>query len=155
MKGFLKKAKADLEGILKSDSSTVESPINQQSGQGRSKQTARYRGMEQDQPSVIQEPTPLDILRYRYHHGTNLGSIYVIERWLHPSRLPDGADGSSELASVTAWVEKIGIEATREKFEEHWANAVSDDDIKWLVSKAKCKCIERLPTSGIAPWSPA
>ncbi|KAF2875445.1 glucan 1,3-beta-glucosidase-like protein [Massariosphaeria phaeospora] len=100
--------------------------------------------MTLDQPSTIQDPSAIDILRYRYHHGTNLGSIYVLERWLHPSMFPDDTSGSSELESVKGWVANIGLEATKEKFEEHWEHAVSDNDIDWLVKQAKCTTI-RLP----------
>ncbi|KAF2199115.1 glycoside hydrolase [Delitschia confertaspora ATCC 74209] len=101
---------------------------------------------QSDQPSCISPPTPKDIFRYRYHHGTNLGSIYVLERWLHPSMFPDDtpSEKSSELEAVKAWVDKIGVDATREKFEHHWSNAVSDDDLVWLRDVAKCTTI-RLP----------
>jgi aryl-phospho-beta-D-glucosidase BglC (GH1 family) len=96
------------------------------------------------QQNQIRDPTPLDIIRYRYHHGTNLGSVYVIERWLQPSRFPDGAEGSSELAAVKASVDRIGLLGTKQNWEEQWANAVSEADIQWLVDKAKCTTI-RLP----------
>lgn len=94
-----------------------------------------------DRPSRIHSPTPLEVLRYRYHHGTNLGSIFVLEKWLHPSMFPANApnDQSSELAAVTASVQQIGLEATRGKFEEHWKNAVSTSDFDWLVNVARCK----------------
>ena len=50
-------------------------------------------------------PTPYDILRYRAHHGTNLGSIFVLERWLYPSMFPagEGNSGGSELDAVTGY----------------------------------------------------
>lgn len=89
-------------------------------------------------------PTSIEIMRYRYHHGTNLGSVYVIERWLQNSRFPEGAEGSSELSAVKAWVDRIGIAGTKQKFEEHWANIVSEDDIAWLADVAKCTTV-RLP----------
>ena len=53
-----------------------------------------------DRPSNIQPPTPADVDRYRYHHGTNIGSVFAIERWLTGSRFPDGAEGSSEKAAA-------------------------------------------------------
>lgn len=50
-------------------------------------------------------PTTEDIFRYRYQHGTNLGSIFVLEKWLHRSMYEKGSSGSSELSAVTqyAW----------------------------------------------------
>jgi hypothetical protein len=136
MKVFLQKAKAELRGVAQRDSDAAF-PGSQSSPSNSS-------GAGHQTSSNIRDPTPLDIIRYRYHHGTNLGSVYVIERWLQPSRFPDGAEGSSELAAVKAWVDKVGIEATQRKLEDYWASAVSEDDIQWLVNKAKCTTV-RLP----------
>ena len=144
MKGLFKKAKAELEGLLDTDLHAEPPPAYQQAYSHIPKAPSDINrpvlpldGMSQDGPNRISDPTANDIYRYRYHHGTNLGSIFVIERWLHNSRFPDSADGSSELACVQSWVEKIGIEQTRKKFEDAWANAVSDADIQWLANEAK------------------
>ncbi|KAF1828357.1 glycoside hydrolase [Decorospora gaudefroyi] len=144
MNGFLQRAKAELKALTQRDAEVGASgfpghaqwqhqPANQHhdSGPGHGQH-------------IISDPAALDILRYRYHHGTNLGSVYVIERWLHPSRFPDGAEGSSELAAVQAWVDRIGIDATKQNFEEHWANSVSDEALRWLANVAKCTTV-RLP----------
>ena len=48
----------------------------------------------------IQSPSLADVTRYRYHNGTNIGSIFIIERWLTPSMYHESAKGSSELAAV-------------------------------------------------------
>ncbi|KAF2476971.1 glucan 1,3-beta-glucosidase-like protein [Lindgomyces ingoldianus] len=141
MKGLFKKAKAELQSILDIDPRTNQPPA--QPSQHQHQQGFR-RGIEMDQPSTIKPVTPLDIIRYRYHHGTNLGSVYVLERWLRNSMFPEDASGSSELEAVKAWVEKIGVDETRKKFEEFWANAVTDEDIKWLVQEARATSI-RLP----------
>ncbi|KAF2264928.1 glycoside hydrolase [Lojkania enalia] len=138
MKGIVKKAKAHLDSILDKDPRSDHPPAKQQ--QVHQQQSH----MSQDGPNTISEPTCRDIFRYRYHHGTNLGSIFVLERWLHPSQFPDGASGSSELAAVQAWVNEIGLEETRKRVEERWANAMSDEDIRWLVNDAKVTTI-RLP----------
>ncbi|KAL9627291.1 MAG: hypothetical protein Q9164_007648, partial [Protoblastenia rupestris] len=52
--------------------------------------------------TLLPPPTHLDILRYRTHHGTNLGSIFVLEKWLYPS-LFSYTDSDSELDAVTAY----------------------------------------------------
>jgi aryl-phospho-beta-D-glucosidase BglC (GH1 family) len=141
MKGFLQNAKAELQGVSQHRGSHKHYAGSPAQSPHRSSHPS-----DAGHPSSnsIQDATPLDIIRYRYHHGTNLGSIYVIERWLQPSRFPDGAEGSSELAAVKAWVDKIGMDATQRKFEDQWANAVSEEDIRWLVNQAKCTTI-RLP----------
>ncbi|KAH7382217.1 glycoside hydrolase superfamily [Pyrenochaeta sp. MPI-SDFR-AT-0127] len=151
MKGLLQKAKAELKGIGRRNDN-ADSPggfpgpaqQHQQHQHHPPGQHLDRPGAQHGQTQTISEPTPLDIIRYRYHHGTNLGSIYVIERWLYGSRFPDGAEGSSELAAVKAWVDRIGIDATKQKFEEQWANALSEEDIEWLAKTAKCTTI-RLP----------
>ncbi len=50
----------------------------------------------------LSQPTSDDIFRYRYQHGTNLGSIFVLERWLTGSMYVDGINGDSELDAVNA-----------------------------------------------------
>lgn len=138
MKSFLQKAKAEWKDLSqrgpKSDSDQHQQHTSPSQHFLTGPQTS----------SGINEPTALDILRYRYHHGTNLGSVYVIERWLQPSRFPDGAEGSSELAALKAWVDKEGMDGARQKFEEHWSAIVTDEAIEWLVNVAKCTTI-RLP----------
>jgi len=57
---------------------------------------------QDDSPSYIQPPSPIDVVRYRYNHGTNLGSIFVLEQWLSGSMFVAGAKGGSELDAVNA-----------------------------------------------------
>ncbi|PZC88792.1 glucan 1,3-beta-glucosidase [Pyrenophora tritici-repentis] len=155
MKGFLQKAKADLKNFSRHDNQHDDTPSHSgHSGHSGHSQEQHHHfppphhhgGPEHGHghQQGISDPTTLDILRYRYHHGTNLGSVYVIERWLQSSRFPEGAEGSSELAAVRAWVDKIGIAGTKQKFEHHWANIVTDNAIGWLKNVAKCTTI-RLP----------
>lgn len=91
--------------------------------------TVGFGGMNSrsDLLPAIQNPSALDILRYRYHHATNLGSVYVLERWLSPSQFPQDTSGSSELEAVKSWVAKIGAEQTKKLFETAWANAILDE----------------------------
>lgn len=98
----------------------------------------------QDGQSQIQAPTQTDIYRYRYHHGANLGSVFVLERWLTGHMFKDGTVGSSELAAVEAWVDAEGIDATRQRFEKHWREYVSDEDLDWLRDNGKATTV-RLP----------
>ena len=93
-----------------------------------------------DQPASLQEPSPLDVLRYRYQHGTNLGSVFVLEKWLTGSMYQDGSD-SAELAAVTGNIKAMGLDAARQKFENHWETYISDSDLDWLASQAHCMLI--------------
>ena len=45
-----------------------------------------------------------DVYRYRYHHGTNLGSIFILEKWLFSTMFEESAQGGSELDAVQALV---------------------------------------------------
>ncbi|KAL2352882.1 glycoside hydrolase superfamily [Cryomyces antarcticus] len=96
-----------------------------------------------DQPATIQPPTPLDVLRYRYHHATNLGSVFVLEQWLTPSMYTQGSQ-SAELAAVSGWIQQEGVDKARERFENHWKTYVSDSDLDWLANDAHCTSL-RLP----------
>ena len=60
--------------------------------------------LHDDAPPGIRPPTQLDVLRYRYHHGANLGGIFVLEKWLYGSMFDPEAKGGSELDAVTAYV---------------------------------------------------
>lgn len=93
-----------------------------------------------DQQNRISQPTQADIYRYRYQHSTNLGSVYVLEKWLTGSMFPY-ADGqqSSELEAVKSFVGKEGIDSAKNKWKGLWQNAVSDQDLDWLVNEGKGK----------------
>lgn len=52
----------------------------------------------------LSPPSSEDIFRYRYQHGTNLGAVFVLERWLFGSMYIDGINGDSELDAVNAFV---------------------------------------------------
>ena len=45
-------------------------------------------------------PTAADVFNYRYHHGTNLWSIFVLEDWLSYTMYVDVQKGKSELDAV-------------------------------------------------------
>ncbi|KAI5857002.1 putative glucan 1,3-beta-glucosidase precursor [Tricharina praecox] len=89
-------------------------------------------------------PTVPEINRYRTHHGANIGSVFVLERWLFPGMFLDTAKGGSELSAVSAWVEAHGIESARAKWEEHWASAMTPADWVFLRDTAKVTSV-RLP----------
>ncbi|KAI9773972.1 MAG: Glucan 1,3-beta-glucosidase 3 [Geoglossum umbratile] len=131
MSEFLKKAKSALKG--KREQLSAGTGPQEQNAPGQS-----------DSPSIIQPASALDILRYRYHHGTNLGSVFVLEKWLSPAMFVDGAGDGSELDAVNTSLRQSGLAATRQKWENHWNTAVSDSDWFWLVNSAHCTSI-RLP----------
>ncbi|KAI9727447.1 MAG: Glucan 1,3-beta-glucosidase 3 [Cirrosporium novae-zelandiae] len=97
-----------------------------------------------DTAPALQAPTILDVIRYRYHHGSNLGSIFVLERWLSGSMYLNGAKGDSELDAITASLEETGLDETRAKWESHWSTYVTDADLIYLSRTANCTTF-RLP----------
>ncbi|KAK3723486.1 Glucan 1,3-beta-glucosidase 3 [Vermiconidia calcicola] len=94
----------------------------------------------------LQAPTFADVTRYRYHHGTNLGSVFVLERWMteHMFPLSAAGQGTSELTAVSAWVVLEGDQDARERFEKHWREYVSDADLDWLRDVSRCTTV-RVP----------
>lgn len=131
MRKFMNKAKAAFDDH-QSDSSGQQSFAS-------ANQAHQEPLPSQDGPANINPPQPSEVLRYRYQHGTNLGSVFVLEKWLTGSMYAEGSSGSAELAAVTGLVKANGVDATREKFENHWRNYCSDEDLDWLVRDAKCK----------------
>lgn len=63
-------------------------------------------------------PTLQEVNRYRTHHGANIGSVFVLEKWLFPSMFLESAKGGSELSAVQAFVDAHGLEAARGKWEQ-------------------------------------
>jgi len=92
----------------------------------------------------VQPPSQQDVFQYRYHFGTNVGSIFVLEKWLFNKMFDGSAKGGSELDAVTASLRERGLDATKQKWADHWANALSDSDIDFLRDTAKCNTV-RLP----------
>ena len=91
MKKILGKAKSAFSDA-QSQFSSSESKLQPHSRQG-------------DIPSSIEPPKPLDVLRYRYHHGANLGGCFVLEKWLFPGMFEHATKGDSELDAVQAYVD--------------------------------------------------
>ncbi|KAF2092248.1 glycoside hydrolase family 5 protein [Saccharata proteae CBS 121410] len=144
MDKYINKAKAKLQS-LKLDNDDSSSP-SKAPPIPPNKPTHLQQQQSLGNPQSIPPPTAIDVLRYRYHHGCNLGAVYVLEKWLFPSMYPKNCPGnkSSELECVKASVKEIGLEQTREKWEKHWANALTDSDLDWLVDVGHCTTI-RLP----------
>ena len=145
MKGFIGKAhklfNADLAGPPRPPSVTANhkvAPTLKTSTSIAPSSTVGFSGTssESDLKSTIEDASALDILRYRYHHATNLGSVYVLERWLSPSRFPTGSKGTSEFEAVNAWVAKIGVDETKKLFEAAWEGAVLDEYVTKEVAWA-------------------
>ncbi|KAF2757951.1 glycoside hydrolase [Pseudovirgaria hyperparasitica] len=120
---------------------------------GKVKDAGKPSGPSPYSPQKIHSQAPKasppinpDIFRYRYNHGTNVGSIYVLEKWLYQSMFPQGCeDGkSSELEAVKANVKELHTDKTRQKLEKHWSNAIIQQEWEWLSRDAKCSAI-RLP----------
>ncbi|KAL8787553.1 MAG: hypothetical protein Q9195_007725 [Heterodermia aff. obscurata] len=102
---------------------------------------------EPDSPPLLRNinpPTATDILRYRFQHGVNLGSVFVLERWLSPQMFEPSSKGDSELDAVTASLHLHGLGPTRTKWEAHWTSALSEPDIEYLATKAHCTAV-RIP----------
>lgn len=93
MKKLLGKAKASMANLADQHASNPAEGYSQ--AQVSLQDTSR---------SEIRPPTQLDVLRYRYHHGANLGGIFVLEKWLYGSMFEPGAKGGSELDAVSAYV---------------------------------------------------
>ncbi|ODM23366.1 hypothetical protein SI65_00955 [Aspergillus cristatus] len=93
---------------------------------------------------IIAPPSPQDILLYRYQHATNLGSVFVLERWLRNSMYDDDTPGSSEIEAIKRSLQVRGLYESRAKWETLWLTALSDDDLHWLKHTTRCNSI-RLP----------
>jgi aryl-phospho-beta-D-glucosidase BglC (GH1 family) len=81
------------------------------------------------------KPTIRQIYQNRYNHGPNIGGMFVLEKWISGDNIYAGAQKGSELDAVDSFASKNGIDAARQKWEDHWNNWLSDDDWNWMKSK--------------------
>jgi hypothetical protein len=94
----------------------------------------------EDNQGTLQPPTPIDVIRYRYHYGVNLGAVHVLEKWIFSSAFPPTASAvqSSEFECVKACTEQNGTDVTRAEFEARWHHCM-DIDWDWFCNKAHGK----------------
>lgn len=83
-------------------------------------------------PSLSQDmafPTELDFYRYRKQRGINLGSWFVLERWIadSPFRLA-AAPGQSDL-DVARGANAQAV------LEQHWDTWITEDDWAWIAQR--------------------
>lgn len=86
-----------------------------------------------------QPPSQRQIYQSRLNRGPNLGSMFVLEKWISPDMFPeDGEHGdggkTSELDAVAQATKAANgnSNAVREKFEAHWREWITDDDWNWM-----------------------
>lgn len=89
-------------------------------------------------------PSVDDIFRYRYQHGTNVGPIFMHGPWLDNNAFETDLNSTRELEEIKRSIETKGLDETRSDWESHWRTALTDDDLVWLRTVAKCNSI-RLP----------
>ncbi|KAF2210973.1 glycoside hydrolase family 5 protein [Cercospora zeae-maydis SCOH1-5] len=146
---FLEKTKSKFEKFTNDAGLPDQQPTHHRQPIASHDGTSDAQHQQQQETSYqpLSQPTPQDIFRYRYHHGTNLGSIFIQERWLTPSMFPGDSSnypGSSELAAAEANIKTLGIEAAKQKFSSHWRDFTTDADLDYLRDVAKCTTV-RLP----------
>lgn len=81
-----------------------------------------------------QAPNDRTIFQSRNNHGPNIGSMFLLEKWLTPDMFPESAKGDAELDAVSALVAEQGAEGAQKKFEDHWNTWITDDDFSYLQS---------------------
>ncbi|KAG5366382.1 putative glycosyl hydrolase [Yarrowia sp. B02] len=81
-----------------------------------------------------QAPNDRTIFQTRNNHGPNIGSMFLLEKWLTPGMFPDSAKGDAELDAVSALVAEKGADGARQQFEQHWNSWLGDDDFSYLQS---------------------
>lgn len=83
-------------------------------------------------------PTERQIYQNRLNKGVNLGSMFVLEKWITPHMFPEGEDHgkTSEFDAIEAALHEFkgDKKKVREKWEEHWSTWITDDDWNFLKS---------------------
>lgn len=83
-----------------------------------------------------EDPTRRQLFQSRLNRGVNIGSWFVLEKWITPGMFPEDCDEgrTSELDAVQLAMEAAedDVEVVREKFETHWREWMVYDDWSWL-----------------------
>ncbi|KZT07056.1 glycoside hydrolase family 5 protein [Laetiporus sulphureus 93-53] len=74
-------------------------------------------------------PTEIDFFRHRKQRGVNLGSWFVLERWIADSPFRCAASPAQSDLDVAR-----GSNA-KEILEQHWDTWITEDDWKWIADK--------------------
>lgn len=79
-------------------------------------------------------PSQRQLYQSRVNRGPNIGSMFVLEKWITPHLFPEGEDHgkTSELDAVEQALKSKGVDETCAMFETHWREWMSDDDWRWL-----------------------
>lgn len=75
-------------------------------------------------------PSRKQIYQNRKNFGVNIGSCFVLEKWIFHQLFEDQA--GCELEAVAKMVEKKGKDETKKCFEDFWKGFLDDNDWKWL-----------------------
>ncbi|KAF8517620.1 glycoside hydrolase [Gautieria morchelliformis] len=71
-----------------------------------------------------------DIYRYRRQRGVNLGSWFVLERWISETPFGNAAGPGSSDYDVAS-----GGLGARETLERHWDTWITDEDWQWIAER--------------------
>ncbi|KAK9470728.1 glycoside hydrolase superfamily [Dipodascopsis tothii] len=68
----------------------------------------------------------------RKFYGTNLGSWFVLEKWMAPSMYSDKCASEAEIDAVKCAIEELGVDGAREKWNKHYAEFIGPADWDWM-----------------------
>ncbi|KAG6847092.1 hypothetical protein H0H93_010128, partial [Arthromyces matolae] len=81
------------------------------------------------QPSVMLTTSPEHLYRYRKHRGVNLGSWFVLERWI------TDAPFRSANAPANSDLDVARGSNARDILEKHWDTWIVEDDWAWISER--------------------
>jgi len=87
-----------------------------------------------------------DIPRYRKQRGVNLGSWFVLERWICPQAFQGAASPGQSDFDVARGSGAKGV------LEAHWDRWITDEDWRWIKARG-FNCV-RLPVSPMLQHGP-
>ncbi|KAJ2964222.1 hypothetical protein NQZ79_g826 [Umbelopsis isabellina] len=80
------------------------------------------------------DPVLSEIYRHRRHVGVNLGSLFILEKWLCPPALCSCVISKSWESEHDFLQATSSAKAARDALEEHWRTFITEEDFKWLQS---------------------
>ncbi|EKM57736.1 glycoside hydrolase family 5 protein [Phanerochaete carnosa HHB-10118-sp] len=105
----------------------VDSLKNKLHGRGEAQEGPGVQAVLQDIPSGF--PSPSDFFRYRKQRGVNLGSWFVLERWIAESPFHSATPPGQSDHDVAR-----GPQA-KEVLEHHWDTWITEQDFAWIAQR--------------------
>lgn len=86
-------------------------------------------------PPSIEAVDKKTIYRNRYNYGVNLGSLFVLEKWIYNDLFDNVNSNNNEYDVISQRVKNFGKDDTARRLNEHYRNYINKINWVWLAGE--------------------